>query len=179
WTNAQVSLVLANAGFIGVSILCLEGARAFRGLPSRVWLVHAGAVGAIGGFAFFLFVVPNLNVRSGLMAAVVGVNLLLASITLLRGPTQAHAFGLRLAGSLFGLFGLAGITRAVYSAFGPPLSEVSTWSGVNGAFFLGLAVLWSLFSVGFLLLADERAVSDLQEAKVRAWRADTQVAQHR
>jgi PAS domain S-box-containing protein len=174
-----ISIVSANALLVLASILYLEGAREFRGLPPRVWLSYAGGAVVIGTLAFFRYVVPNLNARAAVMSTFLGVVSLLVSLTLLRGIPRAHTFGLRLTGSIFALCAATNIVRAVYCAFGPPIGDLFALSGANGAFFLGIAAQMTLFSVGFILLADERVVSDLMEAKERVRRADAEVAQRR
>jgi PAS domain S-box-containing protein len=176
---AWITIVGANGLIVLASILYLEGAREFRGLPPRVWLAYAWGVVVIGTLAFFCYIVPNLNVRAAVVSTFLGVVSLLISLTLLRGIPPAHTFGLRLTGSIFALCAATNVVRAVYCAFGPPIDDLFALSGANGAFFLGIAAQMSLFSIGFILLADERVISDLMEARERVRRADAEVAQRR
>jgi PAS domain S-box-containing protein len=163
-----LSMVVANAVLAFAAILQLEGAREFRGLSPRSWQVYAGGVVTIGILAFFLYVVPNLNARAAVMSAFLAVVLLRGSITLLRAIPPMYRFGLRLNGALFGLCGATHVVRAVYCVFGPPLSNFFALSGVIGALFLAIAVQVALFPVCFILLADERAISTLKDAKEQA-----------
>ena len=174
-----ISIPGANAVMAFASILYFEGARQFRGLSPRRGSMYAGGVVSIGVLAFFLYVVPSLNARAAAMSAFLGIVLLCSSITLLRGVPPTHRFGLRLTGAMFALSAATNVARAVYYAFGPRMSDLFMLSGVNGAFFLGISAQLCLFSIGFILLADERVISDLQDAKERVRRADAEVAQRR
>lgn len=174
-----ISILGANAVIAFASILYVEGAREFRGLPPRRGLLYAGSVVAVGAVAFFLHVVPSVNARAAVMPAFLAGVLLRGSMTLLRGIPPTHRFGLRLTGGMFALCAATNMARAVYLAFGPPIRDVFMLSGVGGALFLGISAQMTLFSIGFILLADERVISDLQDAKEEVRRADAEVAQRR
>ena len=174
-----ITIVGANGLLVLSAILYLEGAREFRSLPPRVWVAYAGGVLVIGALGFFCYVSPNLNARAAVISTFLAVVSLLVSLTLLRGIPPAHTFGLRLTGTIFALCAATHIVRAVYCTFGPPIDDLFALSGANGAFFLGIAAQMSLFSIGFILLADERVISDLMEAKERVRRADAEVARRR
>jgi PAS domain S-box-containing protein len=174
-----VSMVCANAGLALASILCLEGAHDFRGGPHRRWPAYAAGLATVGVQAFFLYVDPNLNARAVVMSGFIGVVLFLTGATLLRGSPPAHAFGLRFTGGLFVLCGLTHLSRAAYYVFGPPLHDIFEVSAINRAFFVVSSGQTALLPVGFMLLADERVISDLQVARERASRADSELARHR
>jgi PAS domain S-box-containing protein len=174
-----ISVVAANAVLALASILCLEGAREFRGLPPRSAFVYTGGAATIGGVAFFLYVVPDLNIRAALMSTWVGLVLALASLILLRGLPTEHTLGLRLTGSLFALTAATHVARVVYLLFGPPLNDLFALSSVNGALFLALFAQVSLFPIGFILLADERLISELKDVQKRMRRADAKAARAR
>jgi len=174
-----LSMVCANAVLVLGVILYFEGAREFRGLPPRLWLTYAGGLLAVGGVAFFLYVVPSLNARAALMSAFLAVVLLLTSLTLLRGIPSAHTFGLRLTGSLFALCAATNLARAVYCSFAAPLTDLLTLSGVSGAFFVAIAAEMSLLPIGFMFLADERVIADLEDAREQVRRADAEAARRR
>jgi hypothetical protein len=165
-----VSMVGANAVLAFASVLYVEGARQLRGRPPRSALVHAGSVLAVVSNAFFVYVVRSANARAAVMSAFMGGVLLLAAITLLRRIRAARSFGLWLTAGLFALCGVTHLVRAVYCSLGPPITGLFL-SGVQGALDFGTAVPMSLFPIGFLLLADERVLSDLIVAKERVWRA--------
>ena len=173
-----ISIVIANALLVLASILYLEGACAFRGLPPPGWRVYAGGGVAVGAVAFFRYGVRNLNARALVISAFLGIILMLASIRLLRRIPPAHRFGLTLTGSTFALCAATLIARALYCYFGPPMSDFFTLSGIHGAFLLGISAQMAVSSVGFILLSAERVISDLENAKEGLWRADVEVAQH-
>src|SRR5262249_30638325 len=58
-----VSVLVANAVIIAASILYFDGARAFRGQNPHRMPVYAGCTVTISALAFFLYVVPSVNVR--------------------------------------------------------------------------------------------------------------------
>src|SRR6516162_8136776 len=97
-----VSIVVANAVLVLASILHFEGAYEFRGLPARRWLVYTGGVATIGGVAFFLYIVPNQNVRAAVISAFLAVVFMGGSIALLWPTPPMHRLVLRLNGTLSG-----------------------------------------------------------------------------
>src|SRR5262249_24739257 len=119
-----LSVVVANGVLVLASILCLEGARQVRGLAPRRGFVYASGAAASGGVAFFLYVVPDLNIRVIVMSAWLGLVLGLASIILLRGGMPASTLGLRLTGGLFALTAATHVARAVYLLFAPGLNDL-------------------------------------------------------
>jgi hypothetical protein len=148
-----VSIVAANAVLVLASIFHLEGAHEFRGLPARRRLVYTGGVVAIGGVAFFLYIVPNLNARAAVMSTFLAVVFMRSSIALLGANPPMHRLGLRLTGTLSGLCAATHIVRVVYCTFGPPLADVFALSGLNGALFSLISVEVSLLPIGYILLA--------------------------
>jgi PAS domain-containing protein len=164
-----LSMVAANAVLVLASILYFEGAREVRGLLPSHRAVYFGGIVTIGTLTFFLYIVPNLNARAAVTSTFLAGIFALASITILRAVPATYQLGLRLTGALFGLCAATHLFRAAYCAFGPPLGDLFALSGVNGALFLALAVQISLFPIGFILLADERAIADLKDAKEQAW----------
>jgi len=173
-----LGIVAANGVLVLASILCLEGARQFRGLEPRRGFVYASGAAAIGGVAFFLYVVPDLNIRAIVMSMWLGLVLGHAATILLRG-VPASTLGLRLTGGLFALTAATHVARAVYVLFAPGPHDLFALSSVNGAFFLAFFVEVSLFPVGFMLTADDQLVSDLKDVRKRMRRADAKVAHAR
>jgi PAS domain S-box-containing protein len=174
-----ISMVGANTVLALASILFLEGAREFQGRPHRRWPVYLGGLAAIGVLTFFLYVDPNLNARAAVMSTFVGVVFLMTGVTLFRRTPPTRAFGLRFTGSLFVLCAATHLARAAYCALGPSLSDLFALSGINGTFFIVTSGQMALFPLGFLLLADERAMSDLRVARERVWRADAEAAERK
>src|SRR5215471_1402446 len=173
-----ISMVCANALLALASILCLEGARDFRGRPHRRWPAYAAGLATIGGHAFFLYINPNLNARAVVMSGFLGVVLLLTGATLLRGIPPTHALGLRFTGGLFILCAATHLIRAAYQVFAPPLHDLFELSAMNRTFFVLISGQTALLPVGFMLLADERVILDLEIATERAKSANAEVEQH-
>ena len=174
-----VSMVCANAVLALASILFLEGARNFRGHPHRRWPVYVGGLAVIGILCFFIYVDPNLNARAAVMSAFLAVVFLMTGVTFLRGTPPPRAFGLRFAGGLFVLCAATHLARAAYCVLGPPLNDLFALSGINRTFFIVSSGQMALLPMGLMLLADERAISDLEVARERAWRADAEVAERK
>jgi PAS domain S-box-containing protein len=172
-----VSMIGANALLAFATVLYVEGARRIRGRPSGSGLVYAGGVLTMSGYAFFLYVDRNANARAALMSAFMGGVLLLAARTLSRRGPDAPSFGLWLTASMFALCGTTHLIRAAYNYLGPHNAGLFL-SGVQGALDYGTAVPMSLFPIGFLLLADERVVSELFVAKERVLRSETEAARY-
>ena len=174
-----LSMVCANAVLAAAAILYYEGAREFRGLPPPRWVMYVGGVIAIGGLAFFVYIVPSLNARAALMSAFLAVVSSLASITLWKSIPPEHTFGLRLTGSLFALCAATHVARTAYYASGAAANDVLTLSGVSGVFFVAISAELALLPIGFMFLADERVVADLKNAQERVLKADAEAASHR
>jgi PAS domain S-box-containing protein len=159
-----IAVLCANALLATASILLFEGARELRGRPPRVRLVYAAGVMTIGALAFFLYVVPTLNARAALMSAFVAVVFLLTARTLLKAVPPGQGFGLQLTGYMFLACSATHAARGVYCALGPRIDDLFALSSGNGAFFVALAAEVSLLPVGFMLVAHDRVVSDLNDA---------------
>ena len=174
-----VSVVCANAILVLASVLLLEGARVYRGLSPHVWPAYFGGLVTIGVLVLFLYGVPSLNARAAVMSAFIAVIFVLTATTLLRGVRPAHTFGLRVTGGAFAVCAATLFARATYCVFGPPLNDLFASTLLNQGFSFATSALMALFPVGFMLLADERVTSDLQNANERVGRAEAEVAHHR
>jgi len=152
-----ISIVSANTGIAIAAILYLEGARQFRSLVPRSRLAYAGGAVAIGGVAFYCYIIPSINARAVVMSAFLGIVLTGVSMTMLRGIPPVHKFGQTLTGGMFGLCAVTLVARAFYCYFRPPMSDENALSGLHGVFFLAIATEMAAFSLGLILLMDERA----------------------
>jgi len=173
---AWINTLSANTGIALASILYLEGAREFQGLAPRSWLAYGGGVVAIGAIAFSSYIVPNMNARAAVMSAFLGVVLTLVSVRLLRGIPPEHRFGQVFTGSMFALCAATVLARAFYCYFGPPMSDRNALSGVYGTLYMATVLEMAAFSLGLALLADERVMSHLNEARERVSLAGAEVA---
>jgi PAS domain S-box-containing protein len=180
WPRAPdpITLVVTNTMTVIASILFLEGAREFRGVPSRSWLVTAGGVVAVAAGAFFSYAVPSTDARVSIMSPFVGIVFILASIQLLKGSGPEPTFGIMLTSSMFALCGAVLMARALYIHSARPLSVLPI-SGINGALYASFLATVAGFLSGIALLADERAKSDIADAKDKWSRAQAEVAERR
>jgi len=100
---------------------------------------------------------------------------MLTAITLVRETPFPYTFAQRIAAGLFVLGAAMHVVRIGYCALGAPLNDYPTMTTAHRAFILALMAEWSLLPVGFFLLADERVISDLRDAKRRASSADAEL----
>jgi signal transduction histidine kinase len=174
-----MTVVCANNALVLSAILYLEGAREFRGLSPRRWFDYAGGLATVGVLAFFVYVSPNPNVRTVLGSAYLAMMNVLTAVTLLRGMPSSDTFAPRLAGGLFVLCGATLLARIGYLTLGSSLNDFFTMTMVNRTLLVGGVAEWSLLSIGFFVLADDRAMSDLRDAKQQVRRADAEVTRHK
>jgi signal transduction histidine kinase len=175
---AWVTVVCANNALIVAAMLYVEGAREFRGLPPRRWRDYLGALAAIGVLAFFVYGVPNPNVRTVMGSAYLALMFMLAARILWRERPASDTVALRVMGGLFVLCSVTLLARIGFCTLIAPLNDFSTMTMGNRAFLLASLGEWSLLPVGFFLLADHRAMSDVREATHQVRRADAAVRQH-
>src|SRR5262245_10092 len=162
---AWVSVLCANGLLAWASVLYLEGARAFRGLPPRLRHVSTGGLATIVVVAFFTYAVPSLNGRAASMSTYLAIVSALTAVTLLRAVPPGRVLGLRLTGFAFASCAATHVARAAYFAFGPGFDDLRALSGIAaGGFFLMIAAEMSVFPVGLMLAAHERMTEDLKEA---------------
>ncbi|HET6957030.1 MAG TPA: PAS domain S-box protein [Vicinamibacterales bacterium] len=173
-----VSVLGANGVLLWASLLYLEGARAFRGLPPHHWSASAGGLATMGIVALFTYGVPTLNGRAAAMSAYLAIVSQLTAVTLLRAVPPGRVLGLRLTGSAFALCAATHVVRAAYFAFGPRFDDLAL-SGASGALFVLIAAEMSVFPVGLVLAGYQRMTGDLEEAAESARRADAEVARQR
>jgi signal transduction histidine kinase len=172
-----ISVVGANTLLIAASILFLEGTREFRGVRPRVWSTYVAGVLTIVSIVFFDYVEPSLNNRISAMSFFFAIVAVLCSVTLIRGMPSARRFGSTFTCVMFAIWALTNIARAVYFQFAPPYSSLFDPSWVNGAFLVGALLGAICCSFGFILMTDERVMSDLQDAENRAVRASQELAE--
>jgi PAS domain S-box-containing protein len=161
-----LTVVGANSLFLAASVLYLDGARAFRGLPPVRWPVYAAALVTIGAVTAFTYVVPSMTARAVVMSASLAMLLLLTAISLVQAIPPGQGFGLRLIGGMFALNAATHAARAAYLILGHGLNESLAWSGVTGVFTIAIAAEMAMFPLGFMLAVHERMVSELTDAAV-------------
>jgi two-component system, cell cycle sensor histidine kinase and response regulator CckA len=170
-------IAAANTMVVIAPILYLEGAREFRGLPPRNWFGYAACAAVIAAVFYFDYAAPSLHLRVYLVSSFMGIVFTLASIQLLKGSAPGHRRRTTFTGCMFALCGAVIMARAIYFYLEQPSSNSP--SGINGAFFVAILVSVGGISLGIALLADERAKSDLANAKEEASRAIAEAAERR
>ncbi|MGA7239193.1 MAG: PAS domain-containing protein [Bryobacteraceae bacterium] len=176
-TSDGLFIAAANTMVVIAPIFYLEGAREFRGLPPRNWLVYAAGAAVIGAVFYFDYAAPSLHLRVYLVSSFMGVVFALASIQLLNGSASGHRRRAAFTGCMFALGGAVIVARAIYFYLAQPSNNSP--SGINGAFFVAILASVGGISLGIALLADERARSDLANAKEEALRAIAEAAERR
>jgi PAS domain S-box-containing protein len=155
--------VCANGLFLSASVLYLNGARAFRGLPLARWPIPAG-VATIGAVAFFTYAAPSLNGRAASMSAFLAVLFLLTAIPLIQAAPPGQRLGLWLLGGSFALGAATHAARAAWFTLGPAISDSEAFSGVSGLFVAAVGAEMAVLPLGFMLAVHERMLSDLSDA---------------
>jgi two-component system, cell cycle sensor histidine kinase and response regulator CckA len=179
WPLASGGLFIgaANTMVVIAPILYLEGAREFRGLPPRNWFAYAACAAVIAAIFYFDYATPSLRLRVYSVSSFMGIVFTLASIQLLKGSAPGHRRRAAFTGCMFALCGAVIMARAIYFYLAQPSNNAP--SGINGAFFVAILVSVGGISLGIALLADERAKSDLTNAKEEASRAIAEAAERR
>jgi PAS domain S-box-containing protein len=175
-----ISIVGANALVVIASILYLEGARQFVGLAPRNWLAYAAGLLAVTAVAYFDYAVPSLNARVSLVSSFMGILLLLTSIRLLKTIPPRHKFGTTLTGVMLLMSALEFMARAAYFFhFAPPPQDLFALTGIAAGFLAAIVATLAGAGIGFILLADERVLVDLEDAKDMALSAKMEVDEHK
>ena len=151
----------ANVLFFAAIILSLEGNREFRGLQPRVGGVYAGGGVAIVADAWFA---NQPDTRAAVASGFFGMISALCAATLLKNIPSGHKFGSRFTGGMFALSATLYLARAIYLQFTPAglagrVAEISA---------MVCLVLIACCSIGWLVLAGERRLMDLEEAETWA-----------
>jgi signal transduction histidine kinase len=172
-----ISVVGANTLQVAAVILFLEAIREFRGSPPRVPPAYAAGGVTILAVAFFDYFVPSVNNRISVMSSFLAIIGVLCSATLLKKMPAGRRFGMAFTGGMFAVLALTEFGRAVYFQVAPPYSSLFSSSWANGAFLIGAALGMVCCSFGFVLMTDERAMTELQAAESRAIRANRELAE--
>ena len=171
-----VSVVCANTLVAAAAILSLEAIREFRSVSSPVWFLYAAGGLTILVVMFFDYIVPSVNNRISAMSSFLAIIAILCSLTLLKKMPAGRRFGMTFTGGMFAIWALTHIARAIYFYFAPASSSLFAPSWINGAFILGASLGVVCCSFGFVLMTDERVMTDLQDAESRAIRATQELA---
>jgi signal transduction histidine kinase len=158
----------ANTLTTAAAILFLEAIREFRGLSRHVWPMYPAAVLTVLAIMFFDYIAPNVNARISTLSLFLAIVAVLCSTTLFKKMPVGRKFGMMFTGTMFALWALTDIARAIYFYFAPSPSSLMAPSWLNGAFLVGASLGVVCCSFGFVLMTDERVMNDLQDARNRA-----------
>jgi signal transduction histidine kinase len=172
-----IRVVGANTFLIAAGILFLGAIREFRGLPPRVWQAHFAGALAILAITFFDYVRPSVNLRISTLSTFLAIVATLCAVTLLKRMPAGRRFGMTFTGGMFTIWALIQIARAIYFYFAMPSSSLLFPSWLNGVYVIGASLGVVCCSFGFILMTDERAMIDLQEATNRSIRANRELAE--
>ena len=167
-----VSVGASNATSFVAVILLFEGTREFFGLRPRYTPVYLLAGVSLSLQIFFLLARENLTIRILVASGFAGlVNFATARI-LLKASPSGRRLGYWLSSTLFLVAGVLNLARVILVAVLWPAPDMLAPTIWNQAFFgvMILAVIGGAF--GFILLHNDRLVSDLILAERRAADAD-------
>jgi signal transduction histidine kinase len=172
-----ISVVVANTLIAAAAILFVEAIREFSSVSPRVWLLYAAGGLTILATVYFDYVVPSVNARISALSLFLAIIAILCSVTLLKKMPAGRRFGMTFTCGMFALWALGHIVRAIYFYFASASSSLFAPSWINGAFIIGSSLGVVYCSFGFVLMTDERVMSDLQDAERRAVRANKELAE--
>jgi signal transduction histidine kinase len=143
----------------------------------KLWSVYIGAALALLTLAYFYYVQPNLNARVIDISLVLGCLLILNVFTLAKTPPAARTIGVSFTAITLGIGALSLIGRAVYFLLAPLYTDLFAPTWINGLFLCLAALAVAGFSVGVILLSDERLMNDLKDAQTKIVHANRELAE--
>ena len=170
-------IALANTMAVVAPVLYLEGAREFRGIAPRNGLVWAACAAVIAAIFYFNYAAPSLHLRVYLVSSFMGIVFTFASVQLLKASKPGHRLRATFTGCMFAICGAIIVARAIYFYVAQPSDN--SLSGMNVVFLVAILASVGGISLGIALLSDERAKSDLANAKDEAMRAIAEAAVRR
>ncbi|MHB8770655.1 MAG: GGDEF domain-containing protein [Syntrophales bacterium] len=167
------TIVLANVCLIIAAALFLEGTRRFRGVSGHRLLSLAAVIGYALVIAYFTYGDNDVAMRIILLSLITAPFYGLCAWELLANAPPDQRFSYLFTGSLFGLYGLFLLTRALLTALDPGPHDLYAPSIMQVATFLISVLLGVAWNFGFLMLNSERLEIDLKSAQVELRRLAT------
>jgi signal transduction histidine kinase/ActR/RegA family two-component response regulator len=167
-----LTMVTANILATIVTIMVLEAAREFRGLPPRTWRAYAAGATSLALIFYFRYVVNNLNVRVLVASVFTGGTIFLAAKVLLTDIPKDQKIGMRYTGWLLVICGLLQLWRGIYYFLQSPMADFFAPTTVNAISFVGMAVALTGVSFGVIVMSGERLMSDLRKAERQTAKAN-------
>jgi len=172
-----ISIIAANTLFVLASILYLEGTRAFRGWQPRLRFLYAVAGFTVMVVAYFDYIVPSLNARAFVVSLFVGIVFILCSVALLKNRPERSTFTVAFTAFQFILAGMLLVGRAMYFYFAQAYSDLFAATSPNVVFAVGISLAITGCSIGFILMSDERMMTDLKDAESRIAQTNRELTQ--
>jgi signal transduction histidine kinase len=172
-----VSMVLANAVAFLAVILLLEGVREFAGLRAPAPAARVGGFLALAAIVYFTYSVDSFPARTAFRSGFTALVFLPAAAILLRDVPKGCRLSRYFTGSVLALTGLGSLSRPLYYAFDGSIRDIFEPNSGNTATLLFLVIATIFWSVGFVLLTNERLVLDLREAESRTVQANRDLAE--
>lgn len=167
-----LTIVLANTVATALTVLVLEAAREFRGLPPRIWQAYAAGALNLALIFYFRYAADNLNVRILVAGVFMGGALLVAAKVLLTDIPGDQRAGMTYTGWLLLACGLLQLARGLYYFTQPPVADFFGPSKMNAVSFVGMAVALTGLSFGVVVMSGERLMSDLRKSERQTAKAN-------
>src|SRR5580658_10135998 len=132
------TMTAANTLAVITTILVLEAAREFRGLPPRVWQAYVGGACGLAIILYFRYVMNSLNVRVLVAALTMGAIGVLAAKALLTNVPEDQKVGMQYTGWLMALCAILQMWRGIYIFLEPPITDLFAPTRLNAAAFVGM-----------------------------------------
>ena len=161
WVTIGAANIIATA----LTVIVVEAAREFRGLPPRAWQAYAAGALNLSLIFFFRYAVNNLNVRILVAGTFLGGSVLYAAKVLLSDIPKDREIGMKYTGWLLVVCGLLQLWRGIYYFMQPPIADLFAPTKVNAISFIGVAVALTGISFGVIVMSGERLMSDLRNSE--------------
>jgi signal transduction histidine kinase len=167
-----ITIVVANIIATTLTLIVIEAAREFRGLPPRTWQAYAAGALNLALILFFRYATDILNVRILVASLFMGGAVLFAAKVLLTDIPKDQAIGMKYTGWLLVACGLLQIWRGIYYFMQPPMADFFLPTKVNAISFVGMAVALTGVSFGVIVMSGERLMSDLRNSERQTAKAN-------
>jgi len=167
-----VTIVVANIMATALTVMVIEAAREFRGLPPRTWQAYAAGALNLALILYFRYVTDNLNVRILVAGLFMGCAALFAGKVLLTEIPKDQEIGMKYTGWLLVICGLLQLWRGIYYFMQPPIADFFAPTKVNAISFIGVAVALTGVSFGVIVMSGERLMSNLRNSERQTARAN-------
>jgi signal transduction histidine kinase len=156
-----VTIGAANIVATALTVMVVEAAREFRGLPPRKWQAYAAGALNLSLIFYFRYAVDDLNVRILVAGIFLGSSVLYAAKVLLTVIPKDREIGMKYTGWLLVVCGMLQLWRGIYYFMQPPMADFFAPTKVNAISFIGIAVALTGVSFGVIVMSGERLMSDL------------------